>query len=108
MGCCESSVGKEPNHFGLEGPSAHEEIQVKSMRNSRKRARTPKIHEEMVPVSLPKVDFEQEDKPEELVVLYDFLLPEALLEDVGKKCLVLDLDETLVHSSFSVCLIDFF
>merc|ERR1712100_747063 len=28
------------------------------------------------------------------------LLPQPLPEDVGKKCLVLDLDETLVHSSF--------
>lgn len=28
------------------------------------------------------------------------LLPELSLEDSGKKCLVLDLDETLVHSSF--------
>jgi hypothetical protein len=28
------------------------------------------------------------------------LLPELHVEDVGKKCLVLDLDETLVHSSF--------
>ncbi|KAJ3219840.1 hypothetical protein HDU67_009028 [Dinochytrium kinnereticum] len=29
-----------------------------------------------------------------------WLLPPLLDEDVGKKCLVLDLDETLVHSSF--------
>uniref|UniRef100_A0AAV1TDC3 FCP1 homology domain-containing protein n=1 Tax=Peronospora matthiolae TaxID=2874970 RepID=A0AAV1TDC3_9STRA len=28
------------------------------------------------------------------------VLPPVLLKDVGKKCLVLDLDETLVHSSF--------
>ena len=28
------------------------------------------------------------------------LLPSLAVEDVGKKCLVLDLDETLVHSSF--------
>ncbi|ORY45566.1 NIF-domain-containing protein [Rhizoclosmatium globosum] len=30
----------------------------------------------------------------------EYLLPKILPEDVGKKCLVLDLDETLVHSSF--------
>jgi len=30
------------------------------------------------------------------------LLPKLAPEDVGKKCLVLDLDETLVHSSFKV------
>jgi len=30
----------------------------------------------------------------------DVLLPPLLPQDVGKKCLVLDLDETLVHSSF--------
>jgi len=29
-----------------------------------------------------------------------WLLPPQLPEDVGKKCLVLDLDETLVHSTF--------
>jgi hypothetical protein len=30
------------------------------------------------------------------------LLPAIRPEDVGKKCLILDLDETLVHSSFKV------
>ncbi len=30
------------------------------------------------------------------------LLPEARPEDVAKKCIVIDLDETLVHSSFKV------
>ena len=30
------------------------------------------------------------------------LLPPLAREDIGKKCLVLDLDETLVHSSFQV------
>ena len=30
------------------------------------------------------------------------LLPEIRDEDVGKKCIVIDLDETLVHSSFKV------
>ncbi len=30
------------------------------------------------------------------------LLPELRAEDVGKKCIVIDLDETLVHSSFKV------
>ncbi|XP_038654500.1 CTD (carboxy-terminal domain, RNA polymerase II, polypeptide A) small phosphatase-like a isoform X2 [Scyliorhinus canicula] len=29
-----------------------------------------------------------------------YLLPEVRLSDVGKKCVVIDLDETLVHSSF--------
>lgn len=33
-----------------------------------------------------------------------FLLPEQLESDKGKKTLVLDLDETLVHSSFKVCM----
>lgn len=32
-----------------------------------------------------------------------FLLPPVLPEHAGRKCLVLDLDETLVHSSFKVC-----
>lgn len=32
-----------------------------------------------------------------------FLLPSQAPEFKGKKCLVLDLDETLVHSSFKVC-----
>lgn len=31
------------------------------------------------------------------------LLPPILPEHMGRKCLVLDLDETLVHSSFKVC-----
>lgn len=31
------------------------------------------------------------------------LLAKALRRDAAKKCLVLDLDETLVHSSFKVC-----
>ena len=30
------------------------------------------------------------------------LLPELRVQDVGKKCIVIDLDETLVHSSFKV------
>lgn len=30
------------------------------------------------------------------------LLPELKAEDLGKKCIVIDLDETLVHSSFKV------
>ena len=30
------------------------------------------------------------------------LLPEIRADDVGKKCIVIDLDETLVHSSFKV------
>jgi len=33
----------------------------------------------------------------------DWLLPTLAPEFKGKKCLVLDLDETLVHSSFKVC-----
>jgi len=31
-----------------------------------------------------------------------FLLPDARPENVSKKCIVIDLDETLVHSSFKV------
>jgi TFIIF-interacting CTD phosphatase-like protein len=31
-----------------------------------------------------------------------FLLHEARQEDANKKCIVIDLDETLVHSSFKV------
>lgn len=32
------------------------------------------------------------------------LLPPIAQEHTGRKCLVLDLDETLLHSSFKVCL----
>lgn len=31
-----------------------------------------------------------------------YLLPELIISDYGKKCVVIDLDETLVHSSFKV------
>lgn len=31
-----------------------------------------------------------------------YLLPEVIISDYGKKCVVIDLDETLVHSSFKV------
>lgn len=31
------------------------------------------------------------------------LLPPVVPQHIGRKCLVLDLDETLVHSSFKVC-----
>jgi TFIIF-interacting CTD phosphatase-like protein len=31
-----------------------------------------------------------------------FLLPDLKEEDASKKCIVIDLDETLVHSSFKV------
>lgn len=31
-----------------------------------------------------------------------FLLPEVSIADYGKNCVVIDLDETLVHSSFKV------
>lgn len=31
-----------------------------------------------------------------------FLLPEVGTDDFGKNCVVIDLDETLVHSSFKV------
>ena len=34
-----------------------------------------------------------------------WLLPPILPEHKGRKCLVLDLDETLVHSSFKVCIL---
>ncbi|RKO85579.1 HAD-like domain-containing protein, partial [Blyttiomyces helicus] len=36
-----------------------------------------------------------------------WLLPPLMAEDVGRKCLVLDLDETLVHSSFKAVQADF-
>uniref|UniRef100_A0A674PG31 protein-serine/threonine phosphatase n=1 Tax=Takifugu rubripes TaxID=31033 RepID=A0A674PG31_TAKRU len=32
-----------------------------------------------------------------------YLLPEMIISDYGKKCVVIDLDETLVHSSFKLC-----
>ncbi|XP_067890875.1 carboxy-terminal domain RNA polymerase II polypeptide A small phosphatase 1-like isoform X2 [Heterodontus francisci] len=32
----------------------------------------------------------------------NYLLPEVQVQDSGKKCVVIDLDETLVHSSFKV------
>jgi len=31
------------------------------------------------------------------------LLPPIALQHAGRKCLVLDLDETLIHGSFKVC-----
>jgi len=31
-----------------------------------------------------------------------YLLPEVSINDYGKNCVVIDLDETLVHSSFKV------
>jgi hypothetical protein len=94
MGCCESNIEKEPSYYGhQEGPSVHEEVRVN--------VKASKVYEDMTPIHSSKLVAET-DKPEELAVQYEFLLPEALLEDVGKKCLILDLDETLVHSSFSV------
>ena len=33
-----------------------------------------------------------------------YLLPPVRQQDVNKKCVVIDLDETLVHSSFKVSL----
>lgn len=32
-----------------------------------------------------------------------YLLPPKIPRDINKKCLVLDLDETLIHTSFNVC-----
>ena len=42
----------------------------------------------------------EESKPQVDVVERPSLLPKLHVNDHGKKCLVLDLDETLVHSSF--------
>ncbi|KAF4121722.1 hypothetical protein GMORB2_1561 [Geosmithia morbida] len=47
------------------------------------------------PVALPE-DIIPDDEPPR------YLLPEILPEHRGRKCLVLDLDETLVHSSFKI------
>ena len=37
-----------------------------------------------------------------ILQLQKYLLPPALEKDRSKKCIVIDLDETLVHSSFKV------
>lgn len=50
------------------------------------------------PTVEPRADAET-DAPEP----HNWLLPPIRPEFKGKKCLVLDLDETLVHSSFKVC-----
>lgn len=47
--------------------------------------------------SLPPVDVEEAPQEQKEVIK---LLPKHHPDDDGKKCLVLDLDETLVHSSF--------
>lgn len=49
-----------------------------------------------VPLTVGEVDASATEPPTSL-------LPEILPEHRGRKCLVLDLDETLVHSSFKVC-----
>ena len=49
-----------------------------------------------VRVAEPQVEQSQQDRK--------WLLPALRPEMKGRKCLVLDLDETLVHSSFKVCL----
>lgn len=35
--------------------------------------------------------------------IQSYLLPAIRHHDIDKKCMVIDLDETLVHSSFKVC-----
>jgi RNA polymerase II subunit A small phosphatase-like protein len=55
------------------------------------------------PVPQP-VPSEQVAAPEPAEQKQQWLLPPITPRFQGKKCLVLDLDETLVHSSFKVCL----
>lgn len=60
-----------------------------------------------VPVAAPSPPVAEEKTPE-AVAAEEASQPKALLPPIephmkGRKCLVLDLDETLVHSSFKVC-----
>ena len=43
--------------------------------------------------------------PLQMIPLHDgkHLLPRRRVAEMDKKCVVIDLDETLVHSSFKVC-----
>ena len=47
-----------------------------------------------------QVKGKEEKKAEQQIITRPSLLPDLHPDDTGKKCLVLDLDETLVHSSF--------
>jgi RNA polymerase II subunit A small phosphatase-like protein len=51
------------------------------------------------------VQNEEVAAPEPAEQKQQWLLPPIAPRFQGKKCLVLDLDETLVHSSFKVCFI---
>lgn len=53
----------------------------------------------LIPEDEPKEGMESINK-KSAIVKHPSLLPDIHPEDTGKKCLVLDLDETLVHSSF--------
>ncbi len=60
------------------------------------------------PPPVPPVDAESSKEvapPEPVEQKQQWLLPPIAPRFRGKKCLVLDLDETLVHSSFKVCLV---
>lgn len=51
----------------------------------------------------PQADGSEEAVPETAEAKQQWLLPPVAPRFKGKKCLVLDLDETLVHSSFKAC-----
>jgi RNA polymerase II subunit A small phosphatase-like protein len=57
------------------------------------------------PSSPPPVQNDEVAAPEPAEQKQQWLLPPIAPRFQGKKCLVLDLDETLVHSSFKVCFI---
>ena len=54
----------------------------------------------------PPAPTEEVASPEPAEQKQQWLLPPIAPKFQGKKCLVLDLDETLVHSSFKVCLVE--
>lgn len=58
-----------------------------------------------VPQSPPTTNENAPSTPEPVAEKEKWLLPPITPRFKGKKCLVLDLDETLVHSSFKVCLV---